>query len=99
VAEGTVLGTDPLLAKLRQHLTVARAQGQDFTEAWADGRRQLLGGLTRWEHGVYQAALASTREAWARAYERQPSDRVDWAVAELEGYASDGELDRLHPAA
>ena len=28
----------------------------------------------------------------------QPSDRVDWAVAELESYASDGDAEALHHA-
>ena len=42
-------------------------------------------------------ALHATREHWERAYEREPSARVDRAAAELEGYATDGELGALPP--
>jgi hypothetical protein len=58
----------------------------------------VLTGLTAHQRQDWGVALHATREAWARAYEDQPSSRVDWAVAELAGYASDGELGHRHAA-
>jgi hypothetical protein len=40
-------------------------------------------------------ALNATEETWRSSYLGAPSGRVDRAVAELEGFASDGELDGL----
>jgi hypothetical protein len=34
MAEGTAMGTDPRLARLRQHLVTARCAGLDFDAAW-----------------------------------------------------------------
>ena len=97
--EETALRADPRLAQLRQHLAAARAQGQDFSEAWAAGQQLVLTGLRRHERHDWRLVLHGTREAWARAYEGQPSSRVDCAVAELEGYTTDCEDGHLHPLA
>jgi hypothetical protein len=89
VGEETVPGTDPRLARLRQHLAAARAEGRDFSEAWAGGRQLVLTGLTAHQRQDWRVALHATREAWARAYEGQPSTRLDWAATELESFAQD----------
>ena len=99
MAEGTALRTDPRLAMLRKHLAGAPRAGEDFDVAWAGGRQLVLTGLTAHQRQDWGVALHATREAWARAYEGQPSTRLDWAATELEGFATDGELDRLHPVA
>jgi hypothetical protein len=45
VAEGTVLGTDPRLARLRRLSGQARAMRVDFAVAWSAGRRAVLADL------------------------------------------------------
>jgi hypothetical protein len=95
MAEETVLGTDPRLARLRQHLVVARAAGLDFSEAWAGGRRMVLSGVSRRQRQEYQSALHVTREAWRRAYEGVRPRGLGGVRAG--GLHSDGELDSLHP--
>jgi hypothetical protein len=98
VGEETVLGTNPRLAQLRLLLGQARAMGVDFPVAWPAARGAALRGLRGLERDCYARALAGTREAWRSAYEGQASGRVDWALCELQGYASDGELDTLSVA-
>ena len=90
--EETALCADPRLAQLRQHLAVARAQGQDFSAAWGAGRQLALAGLGRHERASWRLALHATRDAWQAAYQRQPSSRLDNLVAWLEAWAQDGEL-------
>jgi hypothetical protein len=99
VREETALCADSRLAQLRQHLAGARDHGAPFSEAWAAGQQLVLGGLAAHEGQDWRLALHATRGAREAAYQGQPSSRVDWAVAELEGYASDGELDHLRPVA
>ena len=85
MAEGTGLRTDPRLAMLRQHLAAARGAGLDFDAAWVGDRRLVLSGLARHQRQEWQSALHGTRAAWRRAYEGQPSSRVDCAAPELAG--------------
>ena len=90
--EETALCADSRLAQLRQHLAVARAEGQDFSSAWAAGRQLVLAGLGRHERASWGLALHATRGAWQAAYEGQPSSRADRLVVWLEAWAQDGEL-------
>jgi hypothetical protein len=95
-------GPDPRLVALREQLAAARARGESFQVAWAAGLasipRARIGRERMLRDGVIRA-LDATREHWERAYERAPAARVDRAVAELEGYATDGELAALRPVA
>jgi hypothetical protein len=99
MAEETALRADPRLAQLRRLLSQARVYAVPFPVAWSAATRAVLCQVRGLERDTLVRALCATEPAWRSAYEGQPFDRVDWALCELEGYATDGELDHLHPVA
>ena len=84
-----------MLVRLRERLTIARLAGRSFSEAWPAARTGLLDGLPAVDVKIYSRALRTTADAWRAAYNRVPSGPADRAVSELEGYATDGELDAM----
>ena len=94
------LGPEPRLVELRRCLEQQRADGAPFSQAWRRARAEALAGLSAFDRSSWAGVLLSTREAWRSAYYVSSSSQVAW-VAELEAYATDGELDalRYEPAA
>ncbi len=90
------LAPDPRLVELRRALEHARTQGVAFDSAWEPALAHALDGLARWERQVYAGALTGTAGAWEAAY-TGATTKVDRALAELESYAVDGELDAMSP--
>jgi hypothetical protein len=88
------LGSAPRLVILRERLAAERDSGAPFSEAWERAEAEALAGLPGHELHTWIRALATTRWAWRAAYEGR-SSRVAWAMAELEAFSSDGELEPL----
>jgi hypothetical protein len=75
------VATGGLLARFGLALADARQRGEPFDPAWRLSMRAVR------PDGYTRAILAETREAWQRAYDREPPTRAERAVSELSGLA------------
>jgi hypothetical protein len=65
------------LVKLRQHLQVAREQGETFSDAWSPAIAVALEGLRGPDRREWVTALNRTAETWERCYELKPEQKVE----------------------
>lgn len=66
--------------RLADLLADARCSGATFAGVWAPSVTRALADAEPGEQGEWLGVLEATRDAWACAWERQPSSRVERAL-------------------
>lgn len=73
------------MPRFRSALADSREHGQDFADAWGDALRTVK------PSSDLRAILNDTRDAWERAYAREPVTDGDRAVVALAAIVEDAE--------